>query len=220
MMNSLHKWLSVLSDSVLDLMKTLPLNIQDQMKDKIAQYIKNYERKDVINGENKAGGDSNNTPQKKMKDNDSDNNDMNDEDDFSNLKSMLPLPEGVLKINLGIPIIVLCNKVDLMMRGEKSQFLEQNLEFIQKNVRQMCLSYGASMVFTDSVYQLTNLEQFYRYLLHRLYDLESPAGALQVLSKDSIFIPTGYDSLLLIDALCKGTAHENKIFEEVIKKPS
>ena len=42
----------------------------------------------------------------------------------------MPLPEGVLKVNLGIPIIVLCNKIDLMMRGEKSQFLEQNLEFI------------------------------------------------------------------------------------------
>lgn len=40
------------------------------------------------------------------------------------------------------------------------------------------------------------------------------------MQKDSIFIPTGFDSLMLIDALCKGTVNENKIFEEVIKRPS
>jgi hypothetical protein len=28
--------------------------------------------------------------------------------------------EGVLKVNLGIPIIVACSKVDLLVRGEKS----------------------------------------------------------------------------------------------------
>jgi len=26
----------------------------------------------------------------------------------------MPLPEGVLKVNLGIPIIVVCQKVDLL----------------------------------------------------------------------------------------------------------
>ena len=55
---------------------------------------------------------------------------MDDDDEFSDLKSKLPLPEGVLLVNLGIPIIVLCNKVDLLLRGEKSQFLESNIEFI------------------------------------------------------------------------------------------
>jgi hypothetical protein len=42
----------------------------------------------------------------------------------------MPLPEGVLKVNLGIPIIVVCSKIDLLIRGEKSQFLETNMEFI------------------------------------------------------------------------------------------
>jgi GTPase SAR1 family protein len=32
----------------------------------------------------------------------------------------MPLAEGVLKVNLGIPIIVVCNKVDLILRGEKA----------------------------------------------------------------------------------------------------
>jgi hypothetical protein len=38
-------------------------------------------------------------------------------------------------------------------------------------VRQYCLTYGASMMFTD-IHQLTNIELLYRYLLHRLYDFE------------------------------------------------
>jgi hypothetical protein len=53
-----------------------------------------------------------------------------DLDDFSDLKTRLPLPEGVLQVNLGIPIIVLCHKIDLLQRGDKAALLEQNLEFI------------------------------------------------------------------------------------------
>lgn len=46
------------------------------------------------------------------------------------MKSRMPLPEGVLKLNLGIPIVVVCHKVDLISRGDKAQLLEQNIDFI------------------------------------------------------------------------------------------
>lgn len=42
----------------------------------------------------------------------------------------MALPEGVLKVNLGIPIIVGCAKADLLVRGEKANMLEINLDFI------------------------------------------------------------------------------------------
>jgi len=64
-------------------------------------------------------------------------------------RSTLPLPEGVLQVNLGIPITVVCHKVDLIGRGDKAQSLEQHIDFIQKNIRSYCLTYGASMMFTD-----------------------------------------------------------------------
>lgn len=73
-------------------------------------------------------------------------------------------------------------------------------------------------MFTE-IHQSTNLELLYRYLLHRLYDFELTNKA-DILQKESIFIPTGFDSLMLIDALCKGGMLENKLYEEVIKKPS
>lgn len=58
-----------------------------------------------------------------------------DIDDLTDLKDRLPLPEGVLKVNLGIPIIVACNKIDLLFRGDKATLLEQNLELMQKHLR-------------------------------------------------------------------------------------
>lgn len=43
----------------------------------------------------------------------------------------MPLGEGVLKVNLGIPIVVLCNKVDIIYQsGEKAKLLQENLDFI------------------------------------------------------------------------------------------
>jgi GTPase len=47
----------------------------------------------------------------------------------------MPLGEGVLAVNLGIPIIVVINKVDLILQGEKVALLEKNIEFIWKHVR-------------------------------------------------------------------------------------
>jgi dynein light intermediate chain 1, cytosolic len=61
------------------------------------------------------------------------------------------LAEGVLKVNLGIPIIVVCSKVDLLLRGEKATYLEANLEFIQKHIRNYCLQYAAAVVFTETL---------------------------------------------------------------------
>ena len=42
-----------------------------------------------------------------------------DDEDLSDLRSELPLPEGCLKVNLGIPIIVVVNKVDLVEHGDQ-----------------------------------------------------------------------------------------------------
>lgn len=46
------------------------------------------------------------------------------DEDMIDVRDEMPLPEGVLKRNLGIPIVVVCHKVDLLSRGDKAQFLE------------------------------------------------------------------------------------------------
>lgn len=114
--------MGVLGETILDIMKLLKSSEQDKMKDRLTRFVKNFERKDDSN-------DSTSPPKSKL--NNKDNNLMDDEekfdddlDDFTDLKSRLPLPEGVLQVNLGIPIIVVCNKIDLLLRGDKSQLLE------------------------------------------------------------------------------------------------
>mmetsp|Transcript_48049 Transcript_48049/g.35264 ORF Transcript_48049/g.35264 Transcript_48049/m.35264 type:complete len:94 (-) Transcript_48049:462-743(-) len=88
-----------------------------------------------------------------------------------------------------------------MMRGERAQFLEANIDFIQKHLREYCLSYAASLVFVETQ-SMTNVELLYRYLQHRLYGYDFASKA-QVYAKDQLFVPTGFDSLNLIKELCK-----------------
>ena len=128
----------------------------------------------------------------------------------------MPLGEGVLGVNLGIPIIVVVNKVDLMLHGEKVAMLEKNIEFIWKHLRQYNLTYAASMMFISTTSHI-NIENLYRYIMHRLYDFEFKIKP-QLHEKEALFIPTGFDSMNLISELCKN-AQDNIVFEDVLKKP-
>ena len=63
----------------------------------------------------------------------------------------MPLGEGVLKVKLGIPIIVICNKIDIIHQsGEKAKLLQENLDFMQMHLREHSLLYGASVMFTSA----------------------------------------------------------------------
>lgn len=104
-----------------------------------------------------------------------------------------------------------------MARGDKTaQYLEQNVDFIQRHLRNYCLSFAAALIFIETL-QLTNIETLYKYILHRLYDYEFQCKS-QVYSKDQIFIPTGFDSQTLISELCKD-ANPTQLFEDRIKRP-
>ena len=60
--------------------------------------------------------------------------------DDADIRLDMPLGEGVLKVNLGIPIIVVCNKIDIISQNtEKAKLLQENLDFIQMHVREYCL---------------------------------------------------------------------------------
>ena len=44
--------------------------------------------------------------------------------DEADVRLDIPLGEGVLKVNLGIPIIVICNKIDIISQNsEKAKLL-------------------------------------------------------------------------------------------------
>lgn len=150
-------------------MKDMPLVQRDMLKNRIVRHIKNYEI--IASG----GSVEQSKKEEKMPQKGAEGSESEDfeEDDFDmeELKNQLPLPEGVLKSNLGIPIIIACHKVDLISRGERAQFLEQNIDFIQRHLREFCIYYGAALIFTE-IHQDQNLEVLYKYILHRIYDQE------------------------------------------------
>jgi len=109
------------------------------------------------------------------------------------IKLQLGLKEGVLKTNMGIPLVFVINKSDVVMQpGERKRF-EEDSEFIVKHIRNLALTYGATTIYT-STKQNINLSVLYEYILHRIYkfDLQHKPN---IMDKDSYFIPSGYDSL-------------------------
>ena len=121
------------------------------------------------------------------------------------IRTEMPLGEGVLKVNLGIPVLILCNKIDVIhMNSEKAKLIQENLDFIQKHVREYALQYGATVMFTSAKPKEShNLEVFYSYAMNRLYDFDFVSKP-QVAEKEALFIPSGFDSLNLIRELCRG----------------
>lgn len=104
-------------------MPKLPLQLQDKMRNKVQTYVKTYEEPEVDeNGKlvAKVVKSKSEKVQKESNKEGGGEDELDEEDEIADLKAQMPLPEGVLKVNLGIPIIVVCNKVDLLVRGDKS----------------------------------------------------------------------------------------------------
>ena len=57
----------------------------------------------------------------------------------ADLKEELPLGEGVLTVNLGLPLIVLCTKSDLIQSNEKGLFNDHSLEAFRRSIRTSAL---------------------------------------------------------------------------------
>ncbi|XP_062343283.1 cytoplasmic dynein 1 light intermediate chain 1 isoform X2 [Osmerus eperlanus] len=133
---------------------------------------------------------------------------------------LLPLGENTLTHNLGIPMVVVCTKCDAISTLEKEHdYRDEHLDFIQSHIRRFCLQYGASLLYT-SVKEMKNLDVLYKYLVHRLYSFPFHCPA-QVVERDAVFIPSGWDNEKKIAILHENfqTLKADDNFEEVIVKP-
>lgn len=149
MMQQLSKWLKVLQRSLFtNMLPKMEAGLYEKMKQKIEIHIKTYEDPEL---------DENGKLIKKRQKADVDGSEGEEAED---MRKDLALGEGVLKVNLGIPIIVVINKVDLMFQGEKAKFLAENLDFIQQSIREYALQYGATVIFTSTLAN-KNLKTYY-----------------------------------------------------------
>lgn len=132
-----------------------------------------------------------------------------------------PLDSAVLTTNLGIPIVVVCTKCDSVAQLEKDfDYSEGIFEYIQTYLRKICLNYGATLIYT-SARKETNCALLVDYIEHRLFGFELRQRA-QLLEKDCIFVPFGWDSMAKIkldfdnQKVCKDP---DEVFENIVKKP-
>lgn len=84
------------------------------------------------------------------------------------------------------------NKSDLVDDYLKEKDGQQKLDYILYSLRNFAITYGASVFYISSKTK-TNLKILYDYLLHRLYNFDLKEKA-EVLARESIFIPSGFDS--------------------------
>ena len=181
---SLETWMAVVHEVVGATLTQLPLKEQDALRKRILEHIKHYE--EPVIGED---GRLLKKPQEEEK----------------------VEVEDPKITNLGVPIVVIVNKSDLLSSGDRAADLEHKIDFIQKHLRDFCLAYGAALVFVSSK-KGHNMQLLYQYLLHRLHGFDFPFKA-EMYEKEQIFIPAGFDSATLIAELFKG---EHKLFEELV----
>jgi len=103
---------------------------------------------------------------------------------------------AALTYNLGIPLIVVVTRTDTAAALESPKTVGWS-ETIEAFLRNECLPYGATIVYTAAggaqAKNTRNVDVLYEYLMHRLYghDLNTSPN---VPSRDSLFVPGGWDS--------------------------
>jgi len=133
-----------------------------------------------------------------------------------------PLGENILINNLGVPILVACCKSDSVVMLEKDfSYKDELFDYIQQYLRRICLQYGAGLIYTSARKDI-NCDVALEYIENTLFGFELKAKN-QLLEKDQIFVPAGWDTLgkITVDfenqKVCKDA---DEPYENIVKKPS
>jgi len=169
---SLKKWLNYIDDTFSPILANFEKEKQLEAKEKIKNIIKLFEEPQF--NENNQYIKKNLTEEEK------------------NSKLLMPLKDGVLEINLGIPIVIVVNKSDVISQPGEKKFYEENSDFILKHLRQTAIPYGASIIYASGKENI-NLSLLYDYICHLLFNFDLVHKS-NVIDRDSFFIPSGLDS--------------------------
>ena len=128
-----------------------------------------------------------------------------------------------VEINIGIPIIVVGTHSDYLLDQRVANPLTPDqCDFLQMHLRRVCLRYGAALCYTSAVRSSANCSVLQKYLLHRLYPTQYPvAEKAEVIERDAIFVPAGWDSERRINDVLDDAAGvaRDASFNDVIKFP-
>jgi dynein light intermediate chain 1 len=136
--------------------------------------------------------------------------------------SALDLPAGVLEQNLGVPIVVAVTKSDLFSAvAQELDYKDAHWDFIQTYLRRVCLRYGAALIFCSARKEL-NTGVLGDYVRHLLFNTTFNHPA-QLLDRESLFVPLGWDSSakIAIDFSNQKITNDPALpFEDAIKRPA
>ena len=132
-------------------------------------------------------------------------------------ENIIPLDNHSLTHNFtGLPFIIVCNKSDQIDFNQNNNkfncFSDDNIEFIQQILRGISLKYGSALIYT-SINKPSSFTLLRNYVHHRLFQPDSSVHSPRsfnfyhrpiIIERDSIFIPSGWDSWGKIKTLRDG----------------
>ena len=107
-MEQLKSWMAALSKCLFNIFPQMEAGIFDKMKQKIITHVKTYEEPQID-----EHGKLIRKGRKEEKKRDKEEDDGSEDSEIEDVRVEMPLPPGVLKVNLGIPVVVVCNKISL-----------------------------------------------------------------------------------------------------------
>lgn len=141
------------------------------------------------------------------------------EEDSKELAVDLSKPE----VNLGVPIMIVCNKADYFNRVLTKQGADDKFNLIAHQLRKLAMKYGATLVFTSAFGEGINIDMCQDYLFHRLFKFPLNHSAKVVGSAEDVglYIPAGYDSedLLASGMKLKNGWDDKTVLETVFENP-
>lgn len=211
-MDSLKKWSTLLTEHI------NKLNISEAKRDeyrrKQCRMFQTYQ--DPDEHLNMGGASSKKSNTKTAKQNETSVANVEVEDHM-----LLPLDQSILNRNLGLPIIVIATKSDsISILDKEMEYRIEHFDFIQYHIRRFCLNYGAALFYT-TVKEKRTFDRLYKYVLHRLYGYPFTFPS-NVVDRESIFIPTGWDNEGKMNILLENSAtiKSDSDFGEIIPKPT
>ncbi|SAM04932.1 hypothetical protein [Absidia glauca] len=125
----------------------------------------------------------------------------------------LPLTEGALSVNYGVPLAVVCCKSDKQLMLESTMgYRENRFDYIQQTLRTICMKYGAALFYTSTSHPQT-YAQLRQYILHRTFSTDNKPISMrslysyqvkaQIVDRDVVVVPAGWDTWGKIKALQK-----------------
>lgn len=124
----------------------------------------------------------------------------------------LPLSEGTLWKNIGVPIVFVCAKADYADELVRERRLsEAHLDYVQQVLRTIALLYGAAVIATTQK-RPESFETLRTYAAHRLFATPSAASP-STLELSTLFAPSGWDTWTKIEVLgdaCEPRAYADK----------